>query len=394
MRIMDAYIIGGYRTAVGKAPRGKFRFTRPDDLAANVIQKLMSDFPQIDKNRIDDVIIGNAFPEADQGFNMGRIISLLGLNTVDVPGVTINRYCASGLESIAIGSMKIQTGMADIILAGGAESMSLMPFGGWRIALNPTIGKNNPDWYWGMGLTAEAVAEKYNVSREVQDIFGYQSQVKAVNAVSSGKFKDDIAPITVKEVYIEDNKRKVKEYLVDTDEGPRAETTLEALQKLKPVFAQNGTITAGNASQTSDGAAVVLIVSEKILKEFNLKPLARLVDYQVVGLEPKYMGVGPVFAIPKVLKHAGLTLNQIEQIELNEAFASQSVAILNELQINPEIVNVNGGAIAMGHPLGATGAKLTVQLMNEMRRRKQRYGMVSMCVGTGQGAAGIFELFY
>jgi acetyl-CoA acyltransferase len=390
---MEAYIIGGYRTAVGKAPRGLFRFTRVDDLAADVIKHLVAQFPQLDKEQIDDVIVGNATPEAEQGLNMGRMISLMGLNTDKVPGMTVNRYCSSGLETIAIATAKIKAGMADVIIAGGAETMSPIPFGGWKIVPNYTYAKSNPDYYWGMGLTAEAVANDYKISREEQDEFSFNSHQKAIAAIQAGRFKDDIVPINIKEVYLDANeKRKEKEYIVDTDEGPRADTTVEKLAKLKPVFHAKGTVTAGNASQTSDGAAFVLVVSERMLKQLNVKPIARLVSYGVNGLEPRVMGVGPIYAIPNAVKRAGLTLNDIDQIELNEAFASQSLAIIKTLGINPEIVNVNGGAIALGHPLGCTGGKLTVQLLNEMRRRNQKYGIVTMCVGTGQGAAGVFEL--
>ena len=390
---MDAYIIGGYRTAVGKAPRGLFRFTRVDDLAADVIKHLVAQFPQLDKEQIDDVIVGNATPEAEQGLNMGRMISLMGLNTDKVPGMTVNRYCSSGIETIAIATAKIKAGMADVIIAGGAETMSPIPFGGWKIVPNYTYAKSNPDYYWGMGLTAEAVANDYKITREEQDEFSYNSHQKAIAAIQAGRFKDDIVPIHVKEVYLDSNeKRKEKEYIVDTDEGPRADTTVEKLAKLKPVFHAKGTVTAGNASQTSDGAAFVLIVSERMLKQLNAKPIARLVSYGVNGLEPRVMGVGPIYAIPNAIKRAGLTLNDIDQIELNEAFASQSLAIIKTLGINPEIVNVNGGAIALGRPLGCTGGKLTVQLLNEMRRRNQKYGIVTMCVGTGQGAAAVFEL--
>lgn len=390
---MEAYIVAGYRSAVGKSKKGGFRFLRPDELGAQVIKKLMSDLPELDPNRIDDVIVGNATPEAEQGLNIGRMVSLIGLDTVKVPGMTVNRYCSSGLETIAIATAKIKAGMADCIIAGGIETMSPIPFGGWKIVPNYDVAKDNPDWYWGMGLTAEQVAHDFNVSREEQDQFAYHSHMKALKALENGTFKDDIAPVSVKEVYLDKNeKRKEREYIVDTDEGPRAGTSMDGLAKLRPVFAAGGSVTAGNSSQTSDGAAFVMVMSEKMVKELNLKPIARLVDYAVAALEPKIMGVGPIYAIPKVLEKAGMTLDQIEQIELNEAFASQSVAILKELNINPDIVNVNGGAIALGHPLGCTGAKLSVQLFNEMRRRGQKYGMVTMCVGTGQGAAGIFEL--
>ncbi len=391
--MQTAYIVAVYRTAVGKAPRGKLRFRRPDDNAADVIKHLIAQFPQLDKKRIDDVIVGNATPEAEQGLNMGRMISLMGLNIEDVPGMTVNRYCASGLETIAIATAKIQSGMADCIIAGGAESMSPIPFGGWRIVPNADLAKAHPSYYWGMGLTAEEVARRYNISREDQDVFGYNSHMKAVSAIKEGRFKDDIVPLKVQETYLDEKgKKQTREYIFDTDEGPRADTSLEALSKLKPVFDAKGTVTAGNASQTSDGAAFVLVMSERMVKELNITPIARMVSYGVNGLEPAIMGVGPIYAIPNALKRAGLQLKDIDLIELNEAFASQSIAIQRELDINPDILNVNGGAIALGHPLGCTGAKLTVQVLNELRRRKKKYGMVTMCVGTGQGAAGIFEL--
>lgn len=388
-----AYIVAAYRSAVGKAPRGKLRLTRPDVVGADVIKHLLAQLPQLDKTRIDDVIVGNATPEAEQGLNMGRMISLMGLDIETVPGVTVNRYCASGLETIAIANAKIQSGMADCIIAGGAEFMNSIPFGGWRIVPEANLAKEHPSYYWGMGLTAEEVARRYNISREDQDAFSFNSHKKAVAAFKDGKFKDDIVPIKVKEIYLDENsKRKERESIFDTDEGPRADTTLEALAKLKPVFDAKGTVTAGNASQTSDGAAFVLLMSEEMVKELNIKPIARMVSYGLAGLEPAIMGVGPIYAIPKALKKAGLKQEDINLIELNEAFASQSLAVVRELGINPDIVNVNGGAIALGHPLGCTGAKLTVQVLNELRRRKQKYGMVTMCVGTGQGAAGIFEL--
>jgi acetyl-CoA acyltransferase len=378
---------------VGKAPRGKLRFARPDDIASDVIQYMLATVPQLEKSRIEDVIVGNATPEAEQGLNVARMISLLGLKVEEVPGMTVNRYCASGLETIAIANAKIMSGMADCIIAGGVECMSPIPFGGWRIVPNADLAKDHPSYYWGMGLTAEEVARRYKVSREDQDLFGYNSQMKAVAAIKEGKFKDDIAPLNIKENYLDENgKRKQREYIFDTDEGPRADTTLEALARLKPVFDARGTVTAGNASQTSDGAAFVLMMSERMVKELNLQPIARMVSYGVVGLEPAIMGVGPIYAIPKALKNAGMKKEDIDVIELNEAFASQSLAIVRELDLNPELVNVNGGAIALGHPLGCTGAKLTVQVLNELRRRKKKYGMVSMCVGTGQGAAGVFEL--
>ncbi|MCO5260183.1 MAG: acetyl-CoA C-acyltransferase [Crocinitomicaceae bacterium] len=388
----EAYIVTGFRTAVGKANKGGFRFYRPDDLAANVIKHLMSTVPQLDKNRVDDVIVGNATPEAEQGLNVGRLISLMGLDTDKVPGMTVNRYCSSGLETIAIAKAKIEAGYADCIIAGGVESMSVMEMGGWRIVPNPKVGKEHPTWYWGMGLTAEAVANQFNVSREEQDLFSLKSHEKAIAAIKAGKFKDEIVPINVEHIFLDENeKRQVKSYVVDTDEGPRA-STIQALGKLRPVFAMNGSVTAGNSSQTSDGAAFVLVMSGKMVKELNLEPVARLVSYKVVGVEPRIMGIGPVDAIPGAIKQAGLTLNDIDLVELNEAFASQSLAVIRETGLNPDIVNVNGGAIALGHPLGCTGAKLTVQMINELRRQNKKYGVVTMCVGTGQGAAGVIEL--
>lgn len=390
---MEAYIVTGYRTPVGKAPRGLFRFMRTDDLAAAVIRRVVASVPQLDKDRIDDVMVGNAMPEAEQGLNVGRLISLLALDTDKVPGLTVNRYCASGLETIAMATAKIRAGMADCIIAGGAESMSLIPMGGWRVVPNFEVAKNNPDWYWGMGLTAEAVANEYKISRADQDQFALQSHYKAVNAQVAGRFKKGLVPITVKETYVDENmKRQVREFIVDSDEGPRSDTSLEALGKLKPVFADGGSVTAGNSSQTSDGAAFVLVMSERMVKELNLTPIARLVSYAVAGVPPRIMGIGPVKAIPAALKQAGLSLNDIDLIELNEAFASQSLAVIRELGLNTDILNVNGGAIALGHPLGCSGAKLSVQLLNELRERKKKYGIVSMCVGTGQGAAGVFEL--
>jgi len=390
---MEAYIIAGYRTAVGKAPRGVFRFTRADDLAAEVIRALVASVPNLDNEQIDDVIVGNATPEAEQGLNIGRMISLMGLDTDKVPGVTVNRYCASGLDTIATAVAKIKAGMADCIIAGGVEVMSGMPFGGWKLVPNAEVAKNNPDWYWGMGLTAEAVAKEYNVSREDQDAFSLKSHEKAIHAIKNGHLKDGILPITVNENYLDANlKKKTRSYVVDTDEGPRADTTLDKLAKLKPVFDAVGSVTAGNSSQTSDGAAFVLVVSEKKMKELNAEPIARLVSYGIAGVPPRIMGIGPIEAIPKALKQAGLKKEDIDLIELNEAFASQSLAVIRTLDLNPDVINVNGGAIALGHPLGCTGAKLTVQLMNELKRQNKKYGMVTMCVGTGQGAAGIFEL--
>ncbi len=391
---MEAYIIAGLRTAVGKAPRGVFRFMRADDLAADVIKQLVASVPNLDKEQIDDVIVGNATPEAEQGLNIGRMISLMGLDTDKVPGVTVNRYCASGLETIATAVAKIKAGMADCIIAGGVEVMSGMPFGGWKLVPNADVAKTNPDWYWGMGLTAEAVAKEYNVNREDQDEFAFQSHMKAIEAIKNGHLKAGVTPITVNETYLDAQlKKKTKSYVVDTDEGPRADTTIERLAKLKPVFAANGCITAGNSSQTSDGAAFVLVVSEKKMKELGAEPIARLVSYGVAGVPPRIMGIGPIEAIPKALKMAGLQQSEIGLVELNEAFASQSLAIIRTLGLDQSKINVNGGAIALGHPLGCTGAKLSVQLFNEAKRRGSKYGMVTMCVGTGQGAAGIFEMF-
>jgi len=389
---MNAYIIGGYRSPVGKSGKGAFRFVRPDDLGEQVIRKLLSDFPQLDKERIDDVIVGNATPEAEQGLNIGRMVSLMGLDTDKVPGMTVNRYCASGLETIAIASAKIHAGLADCILAGGIETMSPIPFGGWRIVPNARVAKANPDWYWGMGLTAEAVAKDFKVSRDEQDAFALESHQRAAAAIDAGRFAPGIAPINVNEVYLDENeKRQERTHVVDTDEGVRRDSTLEGLARLKPVFAQGGSVTAGNSSQTSDGAAFVLVVSERMIKELNVEPIARLASYHVSGLEPRIMGVGPIHAVPKALAKAGITAQDLGAVELNEAFASQSVAVVKELGLDPSLVNPNGGAIALGHPLGCTGAKLTVQMMHELKSRQANYGMVTMCVGTGQGAAGVFE---
>ncbi|RPG58403.1 MAG: acetyl-CoA C-acyltransferase [Flavobacteriaceae bacterium TMED81] len=388
------YIVSAHRTAVGKAPRGLFRFKRPDELAAETIEHMMSTLPDFDVTTIDDVLIGNAMPEAEQGLNMARLISLMGLKTNDVPGVTVNRYCASGIETIALGAAKIQSGMAECVIAGGVESMSYIPMGGFKPAPDYKAAKQgNEDYYWGMGLTAEAVANQYKISREDQDAFAYASHQKALKAQKNGAFDNQIVPITIEETYIDDNgKKATRTYTVDRDEGPRADTSLEALAKLRPVFANNGSVTAGNSSQTSDGTAVLLMMTEEMVKKHKLTPIARLVSYATAGVPPKIMGIGPVAAIPKALDQAGLKLKDIEQIELNEAFAAQSLAVIRELGINPELVNVNGGAIALGHPLGCTGTKLSVQLFDEMKKRKQKYGMVTMCVGTGQGAAGIYEL--
>lgn len=390
---MNAYIVAAFRSAVGKANRGGFRFTRTDDLAAEVIKHLMKSIPNVNAEQVDDIIVGNAMPEAEQGLNMGRLISLLAFNTDKVPGVTVNRYCASGLETIAIASSKINSGLADCIVAGGAESMSLIPMGGWRIVPNYEVAKVHPDYYWGMGLTAEAVAKEYKVSRADQDNFALNSHLKAIAAIKEGKFKEEIVPVKVSENYLDENEKKqTREFIVDTDEGPRADTNLEALAKLKPVFDAKGCVTAGNSSQTSDGAAFVMIVSEKFMKQNNLKPIARMVSFAAAGVPPRIMGIGPVVAIPKALKIAGMKQDQIDLIELNEAFASQSLAVIRELKLNPEIINVNGGAISLGHPLGCSGAKLSVQIFNELKRRKKKYGLVTMCVGTGQGAAGVFEM--
>ena len=389
-----AYIVKAYRTAVGKAPKGVFRFKRPDELAAETIQFMMNELPDFDKKRIDDVMVGNAMPEAEQGLNVGRLISLMGLKVTDVPGVTVNRYCASGLETIGMATAKIQSGMADCIIAGGAESMSFIPMGGYKPTPDYAVAKEgHEDYYWGMGLTAEAVAIQYNVTREDQDIFSFHSHQKALKAQAEGKFDKQIVPITIEQTFINElGKKESKSYVVSKDEGPRADTTVAALGNLKPVFAADGSVTAGNSSQMSDGAAFVLIMSEEMVKELGVTPIARLVNFASAGVEPRVMGIGPVKAIPKALKQAGLTLNDIDLIELNEAFASQSLAVIRELGLNPDIVNVNGGAIALGHPLGCTGAKLSVQLFEEMRLRKSKYGIVSMCVGTGQGSAGIYEL--
>lgn len=390
---MNSYIVAGYRSAVGKSGKGVFRFTRPDDLAVSVIQHLMKDVPNLDKDRIDDLIVGNATPEAEQGLNIGRMVSLMALDTVKVPGMTVNRYCSSGLETIAIADAKIKAGMADCIIAGGVESMSPIPFGGWRIVPNYKVAKENPTYYWGMGLTAEAVANEFKVSREDQDEFSFHSHQKALAAIKAGKFNDDIAPVEVERIFLDANeKKKTEKYTVTTDEGPRADTSIEKLARLRPVFAAGGSVTAGNSSQTSDGAAFVMVMSERMVKELNITPIARLVSYSVAGVDPRIMGIGPVNAVPMALKQAGLKMADLDLIELNEAFASQSLAVVRELGLNPDIVNVNGGAIALGHPLGCTGAKLSVQTFNELKRRNGKYGMVTMCVGTGQGAAGIFEM--
>jgi acetyl-CoA acyltransferase len=389
--MQEAYIVAGYRTAVGKAKRGGFRFYRPDDLAIEVISKLVASVPQLDKKLIDDVIVGNAVPEAEQGLQVGRIIAARAIG-YETPGMTVNRYCASGLETISIATAKIRMGMADCIIAGGTESMSLVPTAGWKTVPAYSIAKDEPDYYLSMGLTAEAVAKDYKVSREAQDEFSFNSHKKALNAIEKGWFKEGILPITVDEVYLDEKGKKQKRsYVVDTDEGPRADTSIEALAKLKPAFAAGGVVTAGNSSQTSDGAAFVIVMSERLVKQLGLQPIGRLVACSSAGVHPRIMGIGPVAAIPKVLKQANMKLSDIKQVELNEAFASQAIAVIREVGIHPEIVNPNGGAIALGHPLGCTGAKLTIQLLSDLKRKGEKYGMVTACVGGGQGIAGIIE---
>ncbi|NII23712.1 acetyl-CoA C-acyltransferase [Pseudoflavitalea sp. X16] len=389
--MQEAYIVAGFRTAVGKSKRGVFRFYRPDDLAIDVIKGVMASVPQLDPKRVDDVIVGNAVPEAEQGLQVGRIIAARALG-FDVPGMTVNRYCASGLETIAIATAKIRTGQAECIVAGGTESMSLVPTAGWKTVPAYSIAKDEPDYYLSMGLTAEAVAKEYNVSREDQDVFSYNSHKKAINAIQQGYFKPGILPVTVEQVYVDEKgKKKTKSYVVDTDEGPRQDTSMEALARLKPVFAVNGSVTAGNSSQTSDGAAFVIVMSERMVKELGLKPIARLVNCASAGVHPRIMGIGPVEAVPKALKQAGMNLGQIDLVELNEAFASQALAVIRKLEINPAIVNINGGAIALGHPLGCTGTKLTIQITHDMKRLNKKYGIVTACVGGGQGIAGIIE---
>lgn len=388
---MEAYIIAGFRTAVTKAKRGGFRFYRPDDLAVDVIKGLLATVPELESSRVDDLIVGNAVPEAEQGLQIGRMISVRALG-VSVPGMTVNRYCASGLETIAIATAKIRSGMADCIIAGGTESMTMVPTSGWKTVPAYSVASETPDYYLGMGLTAEAVAKEYGITREQQDEFSLRSHQKAMNAIQNGYFKSGILPMTVEEIYLDKNlKKQSRSFVVDTDEGVRADTSMEALAKLKPVFANGGTVTAGNSSQTSDGAAFVIVMSEKMMNELKLKPIARLVNCVSAGVHPRVMGVGPIEAVPKVLKQAGMNLSQIDLIELNEAFASQSVAVINKLQLDPQKVNINGGAIALGHPLGCTGAKLTVQIINDMKRLNKKYGIVTACVGGGQGIAGIIE---
>lgn len=388
---MDAYVIKAYRSAVGKAKKGGFRNYRSDDLGVKVIEHLMSTVPELDPELVDDVIVGCANPEGEQGFQIGRQISLRALGK-DVPGVTVNRYCASGLETIAMATAKIKAGMGHIYIAGGTESMSMIPMTGYKLAPSYAVAKDTPDYLVSMGLTAEAVSKKYNISREAADEFAFRSHSLAGKAIDEGKFNDEIVPVSVKEVFVHDNKRMEKEHVVAMDEGVRRSTTVEALAKLRPVFAKGGSVTAGNSSQTSDGAAFTLIMSEEMVKQLNLEPIARLVSCSVGGVDPLHMGIGPVAAIPKALKQAGMKLEDIELVELNEAFAAQALAVIQEAGLNPDIVNVNGGAIALGHPLGCTGAKLSTQLFNEMRRRNQKYGMVTACVGGGQGIAGIYEL--
>jgi acetyl-CoA acyltransferase len=389
---MDAYIVAGYRTAVGKAKKGGFRFVRPDDLAADVIKHLVNSVPGLESSMVDDLIVGNAVQEAEQGMQMGRMISLLALG-IDVPGMVINRYCGSGIEAIHIACARIHAKQAEVIIAGGTESMSLVPVMGWKTALNYTIAKDNPTYYTSMGLTAEQVSKKFKISREDQDQFSFESHQKAAAAIKAGKFKNETVPITVKEVYVdENNKKKTREFVVDTDEGVRSDTTVEALAKLRPVFATNGTVTAGNSSQTSDGAAFVVVMSERMVNQLKLKPIARMMGYAVAGVDPEIMGIGPVAAVPKALKIAGKKLGDIDLIELNEAFAAQSLAVVRELDIDRSKLNPNGGAIAVGHPLGSSGARLSVQLFNELRRQGKKYGLVTACVGGGQGVAGVYEL--
>ena len=388
---MEAYIIAGFRTAVTKSKRGGFRFYRPDDLAVDVIKGLLATVPELDSKRVDDLIVGNAVPEAEQGLQVGRMISVRALG-ISVPGMTVNRYCASGLETIAIATAKIRSGMADCIIAGGTESMTMVPTSGWKPVPAYSVASETPDYYLGMGLTAEAVAKEYNVTREQQDEFSFHSHQKALNAIKNGHFKSGILPMPVEEIYLDkDLKKQKRNFVVDTDEGVRADTSMEALAKLKPVFAMGGTVTAGNSSQTSDGAAFVIVMSEKMMNELKLKPIARLVNCISAGVHPRVMGVGPIEAVPKVLKRAGMNLSEIDLVELNEAFASQSLAVIKTLGVDPSIVNINGGAIALGHPLGCTGAKLTVQIINDMKRLNKKYGIVTACVGGGQGIAGIIE---
>jgi acetyl-CoA acyltransferase len=389
--MQEAYIVAGYRTAVGKSKRGFFRFYRPDDLAITVIKNLLASVPQLDPKQVDDVIVGNAVPEAEQGLQVGRIIAARAVG-IHAPGVTVNRYCASGLETIAMATAKIRSGQAECIIAGGTESMTMVPTAGWKTVPAYSIASDDPDYYLNMGLTAEAVSKEYNVNREDQDQFSYQSHMKALNAIKNGYFKNGILPVDVEEIYLDGKGKKQKRnFLADTDEGPRADTSLEALAKLKPVFAAGGTVTAGNSSQTSDGAAFVVVMGENLMKQLGLKPIARLVACASAGVHPRIMGIGPVEAVPKALKQANLSLGQIDLVELNEAFASQALAVILKLGIDPNIVNINGGAIALGHPLGCTGAKLTIQITQDMKRLNKKYGIVTACVGGGQGIAGVIE---
>jgi acetyl-CoA acyltransferase len=389
--MQDAYIVAGYRTAVGKSKRGGFRFTRPDDLAIDVIKGLLASVPQLDPLRVDDVIVGNAVPEAEQGLQVGRMIAARAVG-IHAPGMTVNRYCASGLETIAIATAKIRSGQAECIIAGGTESMSLVPTAGWKTVPAYSISSTEPDYYLSMGLTAEAVAKEFSVSREDQDNFAFQSHQKAMTAIKEGYFKPGILPINVEEVYVDaKGKKQKRSFTIDTDEGVRADTTTTALAKLKPAFAVNGSVTAGNSSQTSDGAAFVIVMGEKMVNELGLNPIARLVNCASAGVHPRIMGIGPVAAVPKVLQQAGMSLNDIDLFELNEAFASQSLAVIRELQLDPAKVNINGGAIALGHPLGCTGCKLTIQLTHDLKRLNKKYGIVTACVGGGQGIAGIIE---
>jgi acetyl-CoA acyltransferase len=389
---MEAYIINGYRSAVGKSKKGGFRFYRPDDLAADVIKHLVANTPGLEAKMVDDLIVGNAVPEAEQGMQMGRMISLLALG-IDNPGFIINRYCGSGLEAIALAVGKIKAGMADCIIAGGTESMSLVPMMGYKTALNWKIASQNPSYYLSMGLTAEELAKEYSITREEADAFSVRSHDKALAAIASGKFKDEIVPVEVEETYLDEKgKKKTRKFIVDTDEGPRAGTTMEGLAALKPAFKNGGQVTAGNSSQTSDGASFVVVMSERLMKSLNMEPIARMMAYSVAGVDPRIMGIGPKEAVPKALKQAGLSLGQIDLVELNEAFAAQGLAVMKSLDMNQDIVNVNGGAVALGHPLGCTGAKLSVQIFNELRRQNKKYGLVTACVGGGQGVAGVYEL--
>lgn len=389
---MEAYIINGYRSAVGKAKKGGFRFYRPDDLAADVIKHLIANTPGLETKMVDDLIVGNAVPEAEQGMQMGRMISLLALG-VENPGFIVNRYCGSGIEAIALAVAKVKAGMADCIIAGGTESMSLVPMMGYKTVLNYKIATEHPSYYLSMGLTAEELAKEYSITREESDAFSVKSHQKALAAIAAGKFKDEIVPVEVEETYLDEKgKKKTRKYVVDTDEGPRIGTTMEVLAGLKPAFKNGGQVTAGNSSQTSDGAAFVVVMSERLVKELNIEPIARMMSYSAAGVDPRIMGIGPKVAVPKALKQAGLSLNDIDLIELNEAFAAQGLSVIKALDLNPDIVNVNGGAVALGHPLGCTGAKLSIQMFNELRRQNKKYGLVTACVGGGQGVAGVYEL--